>query len=47
MLLDFCSEDNRNPLSYGNWRRARDLLGNKLGEFSRKDDSLDEQDLEN
>ena len=47
MLVDFCSEDNWNPLSYGNWRRARYLPGDKLGEFSRKDDSLDEQDLEN
>lgn len=47
MLVDFCSEDNGKPLSYGNWRRTTDLLGDKLGELSRKDDSLDGQDLEN
>lgn len=46
MLADFCSEDNGKPLSYGNWGRARDLLGDKLEELSRMHDSLDEQDLQ-
>lgn len=46
MLMDFCSEDNGKPLAYGNWRRARDLVGDKLEELSRKDDCLDEQDLQ-